>query len=266
MPNWSLGSSDTKMASKPKSLFRYRTISPYSLAELAEQTIWYATPASFNDPFDCALTIDQHKFEESFHHALNVAIERGMIPPNLPESKRIPTHEDKKLFQELREGVHRATENIGLCCFSEDPRSILMWAHYANNHRGFCVEYSLARNTMLANEVSPVIYTQNMPSLSFADLSPKNSRRTIERLWRTKAACWQYEKEWRALAPEGGRTYPQRSPVLAVVFGQRMSPEDRQLVQQALLRHGPISFKEAYMHEDKFEICIRPSPSNQKHG
>lgn len=33
-------------------------------------------------------------------------------------------------------------ENIHLACFSETYKSILMWSHYANNYKGFCVEYN----------------------------------------------------------------------------------------------------------------------------
>ena len=244
------------MHTRPKSLFRYRTLSAYSLGELVNGTMWFAKPTTFNDPFDCALTIDQQKFAESMRHTINIGIARGLIPKDLPESGRAPTERDRSLHLAIRGKLRDAIAHLGLCCFSESLRSILMWAHYAHSHRGYCVEYSLADGTMLAQEVSPVIYSSTMPSLSIADLAPENLEQTVEMLWRTKAACWRYEKEWRALAPEGNRSYPARAPILSVTFGERMPEGDRALIQQAL-RGQSIQLKEAYIHENRFAIRTR---------
>lgn len=37
----------------------------------------------------------------------------------------------------------RDTSGIGIICFSEDGSSSTMWAHYADKHRGICLEFSL---------------------------------------------------------------------------------------------------------------------------
>lgn len=33
------------------------------------------------------------------------------------------------------------SEQMGVVCFSEEKRSLLMWSHYAENHSGYCLEY-----------------------------------------------------------------------------------------------------------------------------
>lgn len=245
----------------PKSLHRYRPFSVYSLAELVNETMWYSRPASFNDPFDCALTIDHAKFEESLEHAIEAGIARGLISKDLSQSKRLPTEKDRSVFASIRARLLSATDNLGLCCFSEDPLSILMWAHYAQQHTGFCVEY-LCSETLLEKEVSSVKYSKNLPSLSIADFGPERSARTIELLWRTKAICWKYEREWRALAPEGNKSYPARAPVKAVCFGQRMPLVNREIVRAALRGQKHIAFNEAYVAEAEFAICTRPWPAS----
>jgi hypothetical protein len=35
--------------------------------------------------------------------------------------------------------------NIKITCFSEELFSMPMWSHYANNHKGFCIEYDFTR-------------------------------------------------------------------------------------------------------------------------
>ena len=247
------------MRTDPKSLFRYRTLSAYSLGELVNQTMWYAKPTKFNDPFDCALTIDQRRFSESVRHAIRVGMTRGQIPENLPEALHAPTEDERAVFLAIRKRIRGAADHLGLCCFSERSKNILMWAHYANNHRGFCVEYSRAEGTMLAQESSLVEYSNRMPSLSIADLSPEKSAATVETLWRTKAACWRYEREWRALAPEGNKSYPARAPILSVIFGARMPKEDKELIRQALNGQPNIQLKETYLDETRFALRLRKS-------
>ena len=249
------------MPNAPSSLYRYRPFSVYALAELVNETMWYSKPSSFNDPFDCALTIDQAKFEESVEHSIEVGIAKGLIPRDLPASKRSPNAKDLAAFENIRSRVRGVAEHLGLCCFSKDPQNILMWAHYAQQHTGFCVEYRCA-GTQLAKEASPVKYSKKVPSLSVADFSSSRSAQTIELLWRTKAICWKYEQEWRALAPEGNQSYPARSPVMSVCFGQRMPPANREIVRTALRSQPHVTFREAYVANSEFAICTRPySPS-----
>lgn len=48
----------------------------------------------------------------------------------------------KKEFQEkIDEAVNNAKENALISCFSKRNNSILMWSHYANSHKGVCIEY-----------------------------------------------------------------------------------------------------------------------------
>lgn len=41
--------------------------------------------------------------------------------------------------------------SLGIACFSEDVRSILMWSHYAENHTGFCLEYPVININQLSD-------------------------------------------------------------------------------------------------------------------
>lgn len=36
--------------------------------------------------------------------------------------------------------------NRGVCCLSEEYSNPLLWSHYGDQHKGFCVGYSLDRN------------------------------------------------------------------------------------------------------------------------
>jgi Protein of unknown function (DUF2971) len=241
----------------PRYLFRYRTLSAYSLADLINGTMWFAKPDTFNDPFDCALTLDREKLSDSIQHVVDALVERGTLTGQPPPEAYAAKPEDAIAYERVRALVRSATANLGLCCLSATCRSILLWSHYANNHKGFCVQYSFAEGTALSSEAEPVIYSAKMPRLSIADLAPKNRDKTIELLWRAKAPCWRYEKEWRVLAPEGNKSYPARSPVVSVIFGARMSAADRTLLATALRGTREVRLKEASLDQSSFVMRIR---------
>ena len=117
-------------ASIPR-LYRYRVLNAYSLAELVAGMQWFAKPTEFNDPFDCALTIDARRFEESIAHAIEVGIRNGRIPANLSPEKRRPTESDRHQFEKLCDGIRGMASQLGVCYYTEDPTTILMWPHYA---------------------------------------------------------------------------------------------------------------------------------------
>lgn len=59
---------------------------------------------------------------------------------------------------------------MGISCLSESDDSLLMWAHYANNHCGICVEYELLEiNRQLGFSPVPIIYSDDRVSVHTLD-------------------------------------------------------------------------------------------------
>ena len=80
-----------------------------------------------------------------------------------------------------------------------------MWAHYANNYKGMCVEYELLQiSEQLKFSPIPVIYANEKISLN--SLISENLGRDTMRLFvesiTTKSPEWSYEKEWRIIRDE----------------------------------------------------------------
>ena len=95
----------------------------------------------------------------------------------------------------------RQSENsIYVSCFSEldNVYSLRMWAHYANNHKGICAEYSFSDvNNACAFGCIPVMYT-NSYSLQH-DYIGDGVKRILSLVYK-KALEWEYEREWRLSA------------------------------------------------------------------
>lgn len=243
----------------PDFLYRYQPLTAYSLASLVNNTTWLAKPITFNDPFDCAITLDRQKYKQSVMHAVSVAMERAKPEGLKPEHLYDIWPGDKEAFEEFRSHLSEMVQNMGICSFSATSNHLLMWSHYANHHRGFCVEYDSHEGTLLRQLAHEVKYEDSVPSLTAADFAPQNNKKAIDVLWLTNAKCWSYEEEWRVMTNEGNKIHQAPSAIVSVIFGARMPEQDRIMVSRAL-RHQPnIEFKEARLKEGQFAIEVIPT-------
>ncbi len=126
--------------------------------------------------------------------------------------------------EEIERLVEIAKETALISCFSKRNDSILMWAHYANSHRGICLEYKRPELSSFRD----VVYSSNRPffkvynaTAHWVALEILGKKETEEELKRytndivdpffVKSTDWQYEEEVRCLfssdKPEKGVVY-----------------------------------------------------------
>ena len=240
----------------PEFLYKYQPLTAYSLASLVNSTIWLAKPATFNDPFDCAITLDRQKYKQSVMHAVSVAMERAKPEGLKPEHLLDIWPGDKEAFEQFRLHLSEIVQEMGICSFSATQNHLLMWSHYANHHRGFCVEYDCRDGTLLRQLAHEVNYEDSVPSLTAADFAPPNNKHAVDVLWLTKAKCWSYERERRVMTNEGNKVHQAPSAIVSVIFGARMPEQDRLMVAHAHNHHPEIEFKEARLMEGQFTIEV----------
>ncbi|ALN64598.1 hypothetical protein GLA29479_3747 [Lysobacter antibioticus] len=128
-----------------------------------------------------------------------------------------------------------------LCSFSERVDSTLMWSHYADSHKGFCIEYdvrSLPESDLRARSLYPVLYSDDIfDATEFfqRDAAERNICHSIL-AGLLKAKDWSYEREWRLMFPHGlldsARPFRMPSPI-GVYLGARISNESEASVREA---------------------------------
>jgi len=240
--------------STPPYLYKYQSVTQYSLRSLADETVWMSSPASFNDPFDCAINLDLKKLKESVAHAVERVTQGALVGDSLKALRP----EDETAYSTLRDSLRVHMQKIGVLCLSETPNEILMWSHYAEYHKGFCIEYRIDEISPLKTKAQPVRYTDVYPSLSLKNLPADAEDNFIDVCVYTKASQWSYEREWRAIMPVGGKLYRAPAPVSAIIFGARMSDAHKRDIYQILRLTPGIEFREAFLLEDVLGIDFRP--------
>lgn len=125
---------------------------------------------------------------------------------------------------------------IGVACFSSKCDDLLMWAHYADGHRGFCLEFSTQSEPF--SRAEPVTYCDSIPEVNPLDILDGKSTGPdlMQMMLRTKFTCWQYEEEWRILHMRAGTAYSYPFEALTgVYFGVSMSRGQKDVIGQLLL-------------------------------
>ena len=167
---------------------------------LQDHEMSLSSPSTFNDPFDCHMAF--------------------------PGTSR------QDLATRSRDIVNTIWR-VG--CLTESPCNRLMWSHYADNHRGLCIEYDFSAFDPFSAGVTfdPVIYSSKRPQVPekllndvATDQLDRQDYRFLTSTLFTKDSVWQYESEWRIV--KGIHVDTQASsphiefempPVSAVYFG-----------------------------------------------
>ena len=188
------------MCYAPSSLYKYYSDNPRNIEAIKNNKMWYSAPCCFNDVFDCTLTIDE---KDIFNSILHMAPDSMGIREGSPMWNQIRGTISRKIrdalssFDDLR-------SRMGISCLSESDDSLLMWAHYADNHRGICVEYKLLEfNSLLRFTPVPIVYSDERVVVHTFDKLVEDIQAFFIGSLTSKSPEWSYEREWRIIRDDG---------------------------------------------------------------
>jgi hypothetical protein len=175
---------------------------------LRENAIWCSNPATFNDPWDCKPFFSTDFLgdpAEIERHAQWYAEITRRHRPDIPETSILKTQEELRnnpgVIAERAEQVSRGmwsavADRYRVYCLGPDAGNLLMWSHYAENHKGICLEFSTANPVVCCAQ--RVEYLQEFPRMPLHSRDEDDSLVTLL----TKSDVWSYEKEYRLVAQE----------------------------------------------------------------
>lgn len=216
-------------------------------AILANRTLRFTRPSEMNDPFDVYIDdlfelpvpdlLKQHRLDaiellvndpQKFSDMMQLdaaevadmaALVRSSPPEKRAEFEALIVSENFAEFDpelaQLQQTLERQRDQIiaqfqsaGIFCATRNHANLLMWAHYADQHRGVVLGFKpdLARDSYL-RVLQPVIYTDERPSFygsidtMAAGMSESDVQALNRRLVYTKSTDWSYEAEERIYVP-----------------------------------------------------------------
>lgn len=235
----------------PKKLFRFRQFNSRSINALKENQIYLTRADRFNDPYDCLLHFDKQKIQSHIEESITQDNIRRLIKQknlSFPINESIRNENDlvSVFFQRKSEFLDVVIDNFPeitgmlqrnmyIACFSENVTNPVMWAHYADNHEGFAIEYQFESDVFCPRphfpaddkfdgfgwrSLLPVYYSKycadgtqlaewyslckirselipSYPKEDFSMLLPDMLLKT--KLSLIKFDMWAYEREWRMI-------------------------------------------------------------------
>jgi hypothetical protein len=254
----------------PPVVYKYRDFDANGYRILRDRAIFYASPSQLNDPLDCRIDVREH-FEQAMSRfpentrtgQLFRALAKASIT-RVAGGASIPLHES----------FNETLTSGGLFCVSSALTEPMMWAHYANGHRGFCLGFDRwyvdwLRTQLATHKIAgfgPVAYT-TAPDLTsvFFEMLPllrefetdtqkhewikDYAQAVIVEVLSTKAKTWRYEKEYRSMRTEPGPVPFPPHAIKEVVFGVASRKENQDELRKLLsgaewahVRYRTVSF------------------------
>ncbi len=245
----------------PNRLYKYESFNTYSLSNLKNQQVYFSKPVSFNDPFDCAIgcTFEDISVKE-LDEIHQLYLEKS---PNKTEFIRKFGDKPNKYFSGFMKGAvqemfiesrDNILNNRGVTCFSETPQDILMWSHYSDKHKGFCLEFDTQYEPF--NKSIKVEYSKNIPHVNPAEMILRSDVKQIIKMVVTKFESWSYEKEWRSIHNEGNILfgYPAES-ITGIYFGSKVDYAHLEIIALIIQGQNPnVKLYQGTMLEQQYGV------------
>lgn len=244
----------------PKRLFKYLSFTPRVLQQLCTGDVYYADPSSFNDPLDCrpsvlpdlsiaelkdvlaqlilrrvskevSTALEKLRFkaetiaargESMAHQIFETLVQNIKYSADHPDVADVTQYIRSQLTDAIEFELRKAYDQ-GVLCLSTRYDSPLMWSHYADQHRGICVEFDVSK--LPPGALRKVVYgtSREVAASSIRNWLREDSLQAREEIERacllTKSTEWNYEEEYRLLGPIGSQTSV--ASTRSITFGLR---------------------------------------------
>ena len=193
---------------------------------LKDNKIRFTQPKYFNDPFEIKLTMSKiaedndlaryvnktlSKNYEKLYQNLDFEIKnkidyvtfKSLVDSCNEKTKEIVCEiaNDNKSLSEIKEKSDEGiNQTLGVLSLTIKYDNLLIWAHYANEHKGFVVEFDSNNDFFKPKEMDNNIYN-GLQKVNYSPIRPY--KLLVENEWEdillTKSLEWEYEEEYRII-------------------------------------------------------------------
>ena len=183
---------------------------------------------------------------------------------------------ESKFKDETINKVIDIKDNSLLSCFSKTYDSILMWSHYADKHKGICIEFDRPEKDFYDVNYSKKRIIFNLEEITKrylgyqlanekVDLNDKRFTKYILKPFKTKSLDWKYEKEVRCILSSNSEgvdyneemdiyLYKMPTNITKVFLGCKIDKESNEYKELVELCSGKIEIIELSQSDTEFKL------------
>lgn len=232
----------------PNLLYKYYNIAGINRL-LESKSIYFSNCKEFNDPFESAVNIiSEHSPEKHFKSLVSVGMDIEL-------ARELTRQISKGLINGksvLKEATEEALASFGYFCMTTKPDNLLMWAHYADSHRGVCVKFDILKDLDTFTVPIPVEYDEHYIDFDTIDGD-------LLSVIRRKSPEWKYENEYRIVkAGYHGCKEIASESIMEIIFGCRTPKEDINTIKElaSTLGYTQIQFSQAREKRNAYGLDI----------
>lgn len=244
-----------------KFLYKYRSLGPSAkentLSIIRDNALWASSPLQFNDPFDCIPFFLMDGIEETIKNRVD---QPGYFANN--------KHYLVKSLDDCTSGYERMyhvweqiLSEVGIISLSGRFDNCLMWSHYADNHKGICIELDPNVEDSYLEECRRVNYNKERPVFYCSPFSYSAHCSILELLFK-KSKDWEYEEEWRCLcmSTRGSAGTAVELPlgsITRIIMGAKASDESQEEIEGIVKQSGfNIKVVRARLDDKEYKIVV----------
>ncbi|MDD2306067.1 MAG: DUF2971 domain-containing protein [Prolixibacteraceae bacterium] len=149
-------------------LYKYFTVDEYSISNLIRNELYCRNYKAFNDPFECWFILkegspDPEKEPDRFEKICQIWGYEKESDDAFYDSYYLYMEE----LESYQPDIKKILDGSRISCFSKEIDNLLMWSHYADGLRGFCLEFDeslmLSVDTDKEASIIPVLYAEEPP-------------------------------------------------------------------------------------------------------
>jgi Protein of unknown function (DUF2971) len=242
-------------------LYKFGRLNQYSEQLFSTGSIWFPSAIDLNDPYECtptfAVTHNPEKIMASLVRGIQIEYPKIKLNDAIAEAVKIyqlDRHRDQSTWDEIKNSIiFKLRNEVGIYSLCENRKNILMWSHYADQHRGYCISFEATDFTPMFGMADKVSYFDTYPIIDYFNTSSEERAKIA---FKTKFTDWKYEEEWRIIDVNGSgsRSYPVEL-MESVTFGLGMKAKERELIRTWIMQRGkPVRFYECVQAKERFEL------------
>jgi len=261
--------------------YKYLPFDQGSLRIITDGTIKFTPPSELNDPFDCAPDVDTSNIADYLNTRSDLLKKAGetlnLSPAQFIEEKPAMIG---RLEMAAEHGAfgQQAADEVGICSLTRDPLNLLMWAHYAQHHTGFVVEFDIPVKVIDVDKPATdrllewlipqeVEYQALKPVVNFFD----DKDVMTKKYFLIKGEDWAYEQEERVIdyvRGHGIHRYDRATILHSVIAGMKMDDQKYMTLMESINKANhdlnlKIGFCKAEPVKGRFELFV-PTRSDLK--
>lgn len=261
----------------------YKFLPIHRLTYFEDELLRFTQPGDLNDPFECIPILPP---KDKIIALLEILVKETIA--NIDKDELPEKHQLKNKFAEYfkyekiaflndkpnniselfyDQVINRQNNKLGIFSLTRRWNSTLMWSHYANSHKGFCIGFERSSSFFKLKSNDPIFSIQPIEySEDRIEVPIERGKNTDLKVLLTKSPDWKYEEEERLIKilencdkkieSNPFNIYLFKVPhkmISEIITGANILPEDFKKVHQFCIKNNIKLFK-SIVSKTKFDM------------